>query len=171
VKLPESQAATLSEEVVRLRRMVHAMAEMLVECGIVESAMVEGRLRLASEAPLPSLQTEQVPSLKSPGFFTRLWARWFRRAPAMAPLDDDGVVSMAIPPDQTVPVQKLPFEVQSLYDDVGPSQVGSMPRAAAAAAAKPTTVARQRHGTCNRCWRRGQLDTGQVCVRCATSHG
>jgi len=148
---------SLAAEVVRLRRMLQAMAEMLVECGVVDASMVEGRLHLAAER---SAETLAEVSLKPVG----LWTRLFGRKKATRP-DVEGVVPAAMMPiDQTVPVEKLPFEVQSLYDESGASRVGSAPK-------KPPTLEQTKLGTCNRCWRRAPINSGSLCARCAVSHG
>jgi hypothetical protein len=140
---------SLEAEVVRLRRMVHALAEMLVDCGVVDSSMVEGRLRLAS------VETEQL-AVKKPSLWSRLFGRKNQDLIGAVP-------SVMMPVDQTVPVQKLPFEVQSLYDEHnGPSVVA--PGLAA------TTAARATVGNCARCWRRAPLQ-GQLCARCAVRNG
>jgi hypothetical protein len=66
--------------------------------------------------------------------------------------------------DQTLPVEKLPFEVQSLYDEpLGGSRVGDT--------RKESHKSSPKHGTCNRCWRLAPLSTGQLCARCAVKQG
>jgi hypothetical protein len=72
----------------------------------------------------------------------RWWSRLRKKAPA---------VIAAV--DQTLPVQTLPFEVQSLYDEA-PCTVMPMPPAR-------TTI-----GVCNRCWRRAPLQH-DLCAGCA----
>ncbi len=156
VQLPEAELS-LDAEVVRLRRMVHALAEMLVECGVVDASMVEGRLRLAS------VQME-VPSLKKPSW----WSRLFRRKEPAPPAG--AVPAVMMPVDQTAPVQKMSFEVQSLYDETGgPSVVA--PGMAALPTQGLTQAARATVGNCTRCWRRAPLSTGQLCARCAVRAG
>ena len=56
---PSVELVSLEAEVARLRHMVMVMAEMLVECGVVDQAMIEGRLRVAraAELPLPARQS------------------------------------------------------------------------------------------------------------------
>src|SRR5262249_29965222 len=98
----------------------------------------EGRLKLGSFEPAP---------LKKPSW----WSRLFKKKREVG-----AIVSEMMPVDQTVPVQKLPFEVQSLYDE--PNLVSTSKRVV-------------KNGTCSRCWRRGPLNTGQVCARCAVQHG
>ncbi len=167
--------ASLQLEVLRLRRMVHAMAEMLVECGVVDPAMVEGRLRSASEAPSPPGDEtyddgdDDVPSLKKVGFWARLFGR--RRPtttvkPTVTTAATGAIPTALLASDETVPVTKLPFEVQSLYDEAGNSMVGSGPKQP-----RPPTLDVPRPGTCNRCWRRALVNSGQVCARCAVQHG
>jgi hypothetical protein len=169
VELP-SDALPLEAEVVRLRRMVHALAEMLVECGVVDASMVEGRLRLASaavrgEADGTVGELSDV-SLKKPSLWSRIFGK--KQPPPVV----GAVPAVMMPVDQTVPVQKMSFEVQSLYDEHGGSSVvapgqtlGSAPKQA------PTTVARATVGNCSRCWRRAPLQTGQICARCAIQNG
>jgi hypothetical protein len=148
VQFPD-ESTSLEAEVVRLRRMVQALAEMLVECGVVDSSMVEGRLRLAS----------QEFSLKKPSFWSRLWRK----------KEEIGAIPMVMMPpsiDQTMPVEKLPFEVQSLYDESG----GPSPSVVAPPLAM-TLAARTSVGNCARCWRRAPLSAGQLCARCGIQPG
>jgi hypothetical protein len=114
VQLPDPEPNT-ELEVIRLRRMVHAMAEMLVECGVIDASMVEGRLRLAAIPFLP-------PARKKLSWWTRLFRTRSK--------DLGAVPTVMMPIDQTVPVQRMPFEVQSLYDEGNlPSVVVATPRA------------------------------------------
>jgi hypothetical protein len=152
VHFPDADPS-LGAEVVRLRRMVHALAEMLVEHGIVDSSMVEGRLHLATvdADPLDF-------SAKKPSWWARLWKK------QEPPADVGAFPAVMMPVDQTVPVQKMSFEVQSLYDETGgPSVV--------APTQGMTTAARTRVGNCTRCWKRSPLSTGQLCARCAVRAG
>jgi hypothetical protein len=152
VHFPDEKAS-LEAEVVRLRRMVHALAEMLVDCGVVDSSMVEGRLRIAS------VESEDF-AIKKPS----LWSRLFGKKPSLV----GAVPAVMMPVDQTVPVQKLPFEVQSLYDENAPSVVApgqAFPQQGS------TTIARATVGNCARCWRRAPLQTGQLCARCGVQNG
>jgi hypothetical protein len=155
-------APSLEAEVVRLRRMVQAMAQMMVECGVVDPSMVEGRLHHAAEAMAPALDGV---SLKPASLWARLFGRQRGREKA-ARVDASGAVpTVMMPPgDQTVPVEKLPFEVQSLYDESGASKIGSAPK-------RPPTLEETKLGTCNRCWRHAPINSGSLCARCAVSHG
>jgi hypothetical protein len=151
---------SLEREVVRLRRMVLAMAEMLVECGVVDASMVEGRLHFAASAS-PQPASEEI-SLKPAGLWARLVSKLGKKRNARS---QTGVVPTTMMPiDQTVPVEKLPFEVQSLYDESGASKIGSAPK-------KPPTLEQTKLGACNRCWRRAPINSGSLCARCAVSHG
>jgi hypothetical protein len=148
VNFPEAEES-LESEVFRLRRMVHSLAEILVESGIVDSSIVEGRLRLSGNS------TGKIPSLRKPSW----WSRLFKRKKQQ----DYGAVPMAMMPiDQTVPVQKMPFEVQSLYDETGG------PSVVAPAMTRPDKVS---VGTCARCWKRAPINSGSICARCAVQHG
>ena len=148
VQFPDAEES-LDAEVIRLRRMVHSLAEILVESGIVDSSIVEGRLRLSGNS------TGVIPSLKKPSWWSRLWKKKER--------DDFGAVPMAMMPiDQTVPVQKMPFEVQSLYDEAGG------PSVVAPAMTRPDKVS---VGNCSRCWKRAPLNSGSLCARCAVKAG
>jgi hypothetical protein len=150
VEAPDA-GESLEAEVVRLRRMVHALAEMLVECGVLDASMVEGRLRLASVAPEPLHPSMQSFSIKKPGLWTRLFGKETKEPVGAIP-------AVMMPVDQTVPVQKMPFEVKSLYDESGgPSVV----------APGMTLAARAAVGNCARCWRRVPLNAAQLCARCS----
>ena len=143
---------SLEAEVIRLRRMVHSLAEILVESGIVDASIVEGRLRLSGNGS----GTHKIPSLKKPSLWSRLFTRKQRN-------DYDGAVPIAMMPvDQTVPVQKMPFEVQSLYDETGG------PSVVAPAMTRPDKVG---VGNCARCWKRAPLNSGSLCARCAVKAG
>ncbi len=109
------EVSSLEEEVARLRHMVRVMADVLVECGVVDQSMIEQRLRMP-----PSLMEYAPPA--RPGFWSRLFGR---RA-----LDVGAVPSVIISgeTDRTVEVQRLPFEVQSLYDEPGAPTSASSPR-------------------------------------------
>jgi hypothetical protein len=127
-----------------------------VECGVFDVSMVEGRLRLAVEAP-------QVPRPRR-RWWSRLLAhlssvrvsflrRWFARA---AVRSNSGA-------DETMRVEKLPFDLNTLYDDAGDSSTANAPR--------PSSFEQVVMGHCNRCWRQAPLTSGQLCARCAIRHG
>jgi hypothetical protein len=98
-------------EVERLRRMVRAMAEMLVEHGLIDASIVEGRLRLAA-----------IPYLPTPPKKASWWSRLFHKEEIGA------IPTVMMPVDQTAPVQRMPFEVQSLYDEGNLPSVVATPR-------------------------------------------
>jgi hypothetical protein len=146
-------------ELARLRRMVQTLGDILVECGVVDPAIVEGRLRAASLDPDGAAE---MPSLKRPGLFARL----FHRAS-----QEQSVPMAPIPVDQTTRVALLPFEAQSLYDEPIGSTNRRSPFARRATPASSRASSAPHAGTCARCWRRAPVDGGNLCARCAVLNG
>jgi hypothetical protein len=163
---PPAESAEV--EVVRLRAMVGVLAELLVECGVVELGMVEGRLRTAaatSAAPAGA-SDDEVPSLKKPGLFAQLFAKLGKPKPqarrAAAP--------PAPPVDETARFAKLPFDTESLYDepDRATEQASMQARGLTPVRQVPQPpVAATNVGVCTRCWKRRPLEAGRMCADCA----
>jgi hypothetical protein len=145
VSLPEPSDESLEAEVAQLRQMVQALSELLVECGVFDASMVEGRMRLAVEAsPMPRPKRR---------WWTRLLAR-LSAVRAAAPSSPSA--------EETTRVPKLPFDMTTLYDDAGSSSATS-PRS--------PSFEEVVLGHCSRCWNHAPLTRGQLCARCAIRHG
>jgi hypothetical protein len=163
VHLPPS-SGSLEIDVARLRAMVEVLAQVLVDTGLVDHAIVEGKLRAASATAIPD--EPALPSLKRRG----LWASLFGRKPAPAPAPPPPELPSAPPPtplpaaDQTNRVARLPFPIQSLYDEPESSERTTNQKRSGS---HDTIATPPRFGMCNRCWRQRALDATGLCESCA----
>lgn len=87
--------SALEIQVAQLQAQVAALTDLLIECGIVDRSMLEGRLRGAAARVAP--QALGLPPRK-PGLLARIFRRDERA-------------------DQTIPTVDLPFKPVALYGD------------------------------------------------------
>jgi hypothetical protein len=150
-------------EIARLRAQVRALADLLIECGIVDAAMVEGRLRAAT-ARLPKPQpargrVEPRGARVRRSFLSRL----FRRDPTDPSISDAivGAVPTTKLTDQTSRVINLPFDPSVLYAEPDLQTDRHTDR-------KRTNLTPTDVGKCERCWRMRALASSRLCFRCAS---
>ena len=149
------QPTQLEIEVAQLRAQVRAMGQLLVECGIVDASMLQGRLagaasRVAAQSGAPRISAPTVAPRK-PGF----WSRLFGKKQPIVAVPEVGAVPIPRLPDQTEPVVQLPFRAKLLYaePDLQTDKRRNL---------TPTDV-----GKCQRCWRMRPLAVNKLCSRCA----
>ena len=95
----------LEIELAQLRAQVDALTALLIECGVVDRSMLQGRLEGAAARVVP--RKLGLPPRK-PGLFARLFARRPREA---------GAIPTPREADATVPNVTLPFKPDGLYDE------------------------------------------------------
>ena len=95
----------LEIELAQLRAQVAALTELLIECGLVDRSMVQGRLNGAASRVKPR-PLGLAP--RKPGFWARLFSR--RR-------EEVGAIPTPREADETVPNVSLPFKPDGLYDE------------------------------------------------------
>ncbi len=137
----------LELEVAQLRAQVAALTELLIECGVVDRSMLEGRLNGAAARIVP--RPLGAAPKKKPGLLARLFAK---PAAAPKPRPTDGVVRQPQAPDETIPNVNLPFKPVALYGE---------PDRSTPVRLTPTDV-----GKCERCWRIRPLAANRLCFRC-----
>jgi hypothetical protein len=145
-RLAEVPIPSLELEVRQLRAQVRALADLLIECGVIDAAMIEGRLNGAAARIagwLPSTErTERVQRKR--GFFSRLFSRKKDVAIGAAPIS-----RLA---DETARVITAGYE-PPLYaePDLTKRRTGLT----------PTEM-----GKCEHCWRVRPLAADRLCSRC-----
>jgi hypothetical protein len=150
------QTSELELEIAQLRAQVRALSDLLVECGVLDASMVNGRLLSAASrvAPRPLGRPPAPPTRpKKPGF----WSRLFRseKTPPAAPPPQRGKSGRVA--DATVPEVNLPFAAQVLYGETDMHTLEKRRNLT------PTEV-----GKCQRCWRMRPLASNHLCSRCAS---
>jgi hypothetical protein len=156
VGLVQSDESDPAIEIARLRAQVRALADLLIECGIVDEAMVEGRLRAAARKPqLARGRAEPRTARARRSFLSRL----FGRDPTDPSISNSivGAVPTTKLADQTSRVTNLPFDPSVLYTE------RDMQTEKKRANLTPTDV-----GKCERCWRMRALASSRLCFRCAS---
>ncbi len=153
-------------DVARLRAMVEVLAQTLVDTGLVDRAIVEGKLRAAAATAVPDAPAlPSPPSLKRPGLWASLFGRKRAReepAPPELPL---APIPMPLPgADQTNRVVRPPFPIQSLYDEPESSDRTTNQKRSSS---HDTIATPPRFGVCDRCWRNRALDSRGHCEACA----
>jgi hypothetical protein len=145
MSLPNTQSRDpIEAELAELRAQVRVLADLLVECGVVDAGMIRGRLSGAAARARGRLPP---PPLKKRGFFARL----FRRREQTMP----GAVPSTHMEDRTIPEVLLPFDAQVLYgerDLQGDKRNRGL---------TPTAI-----GKCERCWQVRPLSRERLCSRC-----
>jgi hypothetical protein len=135
----------LELELAQLRAQVAALTDLLVECGVVDRSMLEGRLNGAAARIRPR-KLGAAPKKKR-GVLARIFSREHSEV---------GAVPNTRLADQTMPTVNLPFKPVALY---GESE-------------RITTDKRERRltplnvGKCERCWRMRPLSANRLCFRC-----
>ena len=126
----------LEIELAQLRAQVAALTELLVECGVVDRSMLQGRLNGAA-ARIKPRKLGAAPRKR--GFFARLFSR--------SATKEVGAIPTPVPrdTDATIPTV-MPFKTDNLYDERRLTPIGV--------------------GKCERCWRMRPLSANKLCFRC-----
>jgi hypothetical protein len=142
----------LELEVAQLRAQVRALSDLLIECGVLDASMVNGRLLSAASrvAPRPLGRPPAPP--KKIGFWARLFRRKEPTRPGLPPIR----AKASRIADATVPEVNLPFAPQVLYGETDMHTLEKRRNLT------PTEV-----GKCQRCWRMRPLASNHLCSRCA----
>jgi hypothetical protein len=149
----KAQPTQLEIEVAQLRAQVRAMGQLLVECGVVDASMLQGRLagaasRVAAQSGAPLLRSAVEEEER--GF----WSRLFGKKELVDPNEVGPIPTTHLKADQTEPVVQLPFRPKLLYaePDLNTDKRRNL---------TPTEV-----GKCERCWRMRPLAANKLCSRC-----
>ncbi len=150
----KAQPSQIEIELAQLRAQIRAMGQLLVECGVVDASMLQGRLagaasRVAAQSGAPRISAPPRRPKKS------LWSRLFARKELAVEPQLPEAIPVYRQPDQTEPVVQLPFRPKLLYaePDLNTDKRRNL---------TPTDV-----GKCERCWRMRPLAANRLCSRCA----